>query len=118
MLYNMVQKLLALKIVDDATPRRGGSDMEINHTESDPIEIKDGILRDYFGPNPHWKPDMFRRCYHMRIQLFSSILTKIFKVDVYFTDQVDGWGCSEGYGLLKTMVAVRMTANGKLWVWS
>ena len=72
----------------------------------------DRIYNDYFSPNPVYPPDVFRRRFRMRRELFLRIHDALVANDKYFEQKPDALGNQGLSSLQKITAALRIFAYG------
>ncbi|XP_026397025.1 uncharacterized protein LOC113291745 [Papaver somniferum] len=70
------------------------------------------LWRDYFCPNPTFPPNVFRRRFRMRRQLFNRIVTDVVGVNRYFVQKIDACGVMGLNPHQKVTAAIRMLSYG------
>lgn len=70
------------------------------------------MIDDYFGDTPVFGPEIFRRRYRMRRDLFLTIMDAVCEFDPYFVQRRDATGALGLFPHQKCTAAVRMLAYG------
>jgi hypothetical protein len=65
------------------------------------------LMEDYFGPNPVYNDDLFRRRFRMKKSLFLRIMEGVMGIDAYFTQKKNCAGKSGLSPHQKVTVALR-----------
>jgi hypothetical protein len=93
-------------------PRWGGSTVGRRHVHRNREVGHDRLFRDYFSDNPTYDFVKFRRRFHMRRELFLSIVDRVCAYDQWFVQRPDAVGWMGLSSLRKCTAALRMLAYG------
>jgi hypothetical protein len=91
---------------------RGGSHFGRKFVDRDRGAAHERLVADYFGPQPLYDGNTFRRRYRMRRELFLRIVSSVCEFDSYFVQSSDAVGQLGLSSLQKCTAAMRMLAYG------